>query len=136
MRVQYKDKIWDKHEIQSRMTGSNPEFVKHAVLAIYARQTDAEKSRVETIERNGIGFSGTDGKAMSNTARRLMKYNRWRNEASCAVGARRMRKYWRQLLEEIASKEGAVVLDKKAAPTNDDLSQIMEFETEERGVWG
>jgi hypothetical protein len=80
-------------------------------LVIYARQTADEQATQATKHHNSVGFNGTDGGWLSRIAQKYLRYGRWYNEAQRVKVARALKKYHRQLLEEIAAKPGAVVLD-------------------------
>lgn len=54
-------KTWNKEEIESLLEAKD-EAILRAVVAIYKKQTDDEKDRKHTIDKNGIGFTGCDGR--------------------------------------------------------------------------
>lgn len=128
MRVQIGDQIWDKARVQSNLSSQKPEFVARALLVIYARQTTDEQFSLATKHVNARGFNSVDAAWLSRTAERYKKWGRWRNAQSCARVAGALRKYWRQLLDEIASKEGAVVLDKAEPEIHPD--DVLDWEAE------
>lgn len=84
-------------------------IVGRALVHIYSRQTDLEKSANDTIVHNGVGFTGTDGHSGCLTAKAYIKnktlqdwqLRKWlkRNRH----GISRITKYHRQL-NEIAMK--------------------------------
>jgi hypothetical protein len=66
------------------------------LLAIYNRQTAEEKSVGDTVEENGIGFTGADGEILSSLA------EQYRSRGSLSVKQmailkKKMPKYWRQI---------------------------------------
>ena len=79
-------------------------WLYRAILAIYDRQNDAEKSSDKTIEDNSIGFSGVDAKILSQFAKDLKKYStllQWKKD----VARRKMVKYSHQLYNIAKAKE-------------------------------
>ena len=103
------------------------EALEKAILTINARQTADERATLATRHENGRGWSARDASFGGSLAQWI---ERGRSEFGRAPGhslsraqkegGRRMvRKYWRQLLEEIASKGGTVDYgkpQKKSAP--------------------
>lgn len=53
--------IYTKEQIRA-MLESNPKAVERAMLALYRRQTDAERQSQRTVVLNGVGFSGADAR--------------------------------------------------------------------------
>ena len=53
---------------------NNGEWAKRALLRIYENQTEAEKVTGETVEDNGIGFTGCDANILTSFAEGLKKY--------------------------------------------------------------
>ena len=90
-------RIWDKRAIQELLRVSD-KAVERAILAIYARQTEDERREGGTKQRNGVGFSGNDGKWLSLTAVDLQHgwhipvHSMWRIR-------KHVMRYWRQLAE-------------------------------------
>lgn len=115
MQVQLNDRIWNKDVIQSTLTADNPQFVARALMAIYARQTTDEQQTRDTKHVNARGFNSRDAGWLSKIAEKWKRYERWYDDAQCDRVGRALRKYHRQLLEEIANKPGAVVLDARHA---------------------
>lgn len=79
-------------------------WLYRAIIAIYERQTDHEKSELTTKEDNGIGFNGVDAFLMSKYAEDLGKWGRLTpNQRKWA--RRKMPKYALQLVK-IARERG------------------------------
>lgn len=92
--------IIDKAYIQS-LIETNDKAVVRGLMAIYSRQTEAEKNVQATVENNGIGFNGTDGEILTSFAK-------WYSEKGfltpkqISIARSKMKKYWKQLLQEAA----------------------------------
>jgi hypothetical protein len=92
------------------------EFVQHVVgracVALFKRQTEAEQATNDTNVLNYEGFSGSDARQGSLTAKYYLKHNRleewmvdqWTKEWR---GRPRLVKYWKQLNEAAKEKEKA-----------------------------
>ena len=105
--MQAETKIWDKGMVQALIVASDKALSK-ALWNIFQRQTAAEQSALQTIEHNGRGFTGHDAKFLSDVARRLPAYSFHMTPRQVAKVRPMMRKYWRQLLEDIETKGGSV----------------------------
>lgn len=75
-----------------------------AILAIYKRQTEDEKSDGATRYDNGVGFSGVDSFILTSFAEQLLAAQRvnapfWLSSKQKEIARRKMVKYARQLLE-------------------------------------
>jgi hypothetical protein len=82
-------------------------WLYRAILAIYDRQTDREKNAGDTIEDNGIGFNGCDGRRMSKIAEDLKKYGTllpYKKD----LARNRMLKYTSQLLKIAKEKSHGI----------------------------
>lgn len=85
------------------LVNTNDRAVERAILAIYSRQTEDERSDASTKHSNGVGFSGTDAGLGSY-------YASWINSGKRLTGkhlvkARLMAlKYTRQLVEIATEK--------------------------------
>ncbi len=93
-------RVWDKEAVQSLIATSDKALAR-ALWLIFQRQTAAEQSALQTIEHNGRGFTGTDAEFLSDVARKLPRYNNRMTVRQIAKVRPKMKKYWRQLLEEI-----------------------------------
>jgi hypothetical protein len=98
---------WDKAKIHA-LLDSNDRALVQALYRIHARQTTEERSALRTIEHNQRGFTGIDAEFLSGIAERLPKYGDRLTPRQLPHVRKKMRKYWRQLLEEIAAKGGSV----------------------------
>lgn len=73
-------------------------WLYRAILAIYDQQTDREKNACDTIEDNGVGFNGCDGRRMSQLAEKLKKNNSLQQYEK-DIARNRILKYSGQLLK-------------------------------------
>lgn len=64
-------KVWDKTSVLTLLDRSD-KAVLRAIVAIYQRQTRAEREGRGTIERNGMGFGAYDGEYLSTVAEKLL----------------------------------------------------------------
>ena len=94
-------KIWPENEIVDLIKRSDF-AVERAILALYNRQTEREKSQEVTIYSNNIGFNAFDAKRGSYYASWLSKGKRL---TGAHLGrAREMSIKYRRQLAEIANK--------------------------------
>ena len=111
-----KQAIVTRESIQAMLENPNPEYVKQvvgrALVAIFNNQTESEKSSNGTVELNGIGFSGADGRSGVLTAKSYLK-NRtlqdWQVERWTKPGKNgfaRLTKYAKQLNAIAEMKKG------------------------------
>lgn len=126
--------VWTYSKLVALLEGNNA-ALERAILAIEARQTPDERGAGITRHENGRGWNQRDASFGGSLAQWIEKGLRPRQEGgfgkapgTCLTprqreGALRMvRKYWRQLLEEIANKGGEV--DYKApAPKREAATQ-------------
>lgn len=110
--VVYQGKTWDKGAIHALLDESDA-AVARALMTIYSRQTADEQSSETTKHHNGVGFTARDAAWLSDIAKKWQRYGRWASERQCNAVRRAIKKYWRQLLAEIAEK----------AETEDDTTQ-------------
>lgn len=92
---------------------SNDRAVYRAILLIYARQTDGEKTTMSTLVDNGIGFSGCDAELLSSYATQIQSRG-WLTSNQLPYARRKIRKYWKQLwqlAEEKTAKAPPVQLE-------------------------
>ena len=105
-----------KESLTQMIQAANPEkqamIVGRACLALFKRQTDAERATNSTNTENSIGFTGADARSGSLTAKTFLKNNTllpWQVERWLKVdrrGTMRIAKYWKQL-DEAARKKAA-----------------------------
>jgi hypothetical protein len=100
-------KIWNKESIQL-LIDKNDKAVYHAMLRIYARQTRDEQENAETRDYNTVGFTGVDGYIMSKYVEGYKKYGRL-TEKQMVVARKKMKKYWRQLLDDMKHENPQVL---------------------------
>lgn len=65
-------KTWDKESIRQGLENSD-KWVEKAILAIYDRQTEDEKSTKDTRYYNGVGFNAADASRLSYYATYIQK---------------------------------------------------------------
>lgn len=101
------DKVWNKASIVELLMQSDAAVVR-ALKTIYARQTATEQACLSTVEHNGRGFTGVDAQVLSDIAQRLPRYNDRMTPRQMNLVRNKIKKYWRQLLEEVELKGGKV----------------------------
>jgi len=86
--------------------------VCRAVVAIYRRQTQEEKSMEGTLARNGVGFNSADAYPLTRLAKQLLHSGPEAVPAFQILGAReRILKYAGQLLEIAQEREAEKLLN-------------------------
>lgn len=108
--VLYKGRIWDESAVKELIDRSD-EAVARALQTVYANQTADEQEVLETKHHNGVGFTGRDANFLSDVAQKYQRWGRWASVRQCNAVRRSIKKYWRQLLAEIGTREGAVVIN-------------------------
>lgn len=99
--------------IQAASPEKQAQIVGRACVVLFKRQTDAERATNTTNTENSIGFTGSDAKSGSLTAKTFMKHKTlqaWQVERWLKVdrrGTMRIAKYWRQLDEAAREKAAA-----------------------------
>ena len=88
-------KIWKKEEIKE-MLQTNDNAVLRGIVVIYSLQTEDEKKAGETIEHNGVGFSGFDAEFMSSLAKFILSRG-YLTDKQLEYGRRKIMKYAGQL---------------------------------------
>lgn len=58
---------WNKENIKAKLA-TDDRWLLRGLVAIYNKQTDAEKSAGLTAEDNGIGFNGVDAEILTSIA--------------------------------------------------------------------
>lgn len=112
--MEQQQKMWDETAIVSLLMASKAACAR-AVLALYARQTEDERSEGATRHSNGRGFSAYDAEFMTSIAKALPRYNMNLTDKQLARCRKILPRYRRQLLE-IAQEKGAPVKTKGKAP--------------------
>lgn len=123
LRVLLNDKVWDKAAVHA-LLDTNPKAVGRALMTVYGNQTRDEQASEQTKHHNGIGFTGRDAKPMTDIAKKWQRYGRWASEKQLSYVRNTMKKYHRQILEEIATKPGAVVLSRKERVVEPTAQQV------------
>jgi hypothetical protein len=88
---------WSKDSIQA-LIDTNDRAVMRALLVLYSRQTEAEQATESTREHNGRGFSAFDAEILSSFAVQV-KSRGTLTPRQLEVARKRVRSYWKQLLE-------------------------------------
>jgi hypothetical protein len=91
------NKVWTKAEILDKIE-NNQQWLERAILAIYARQTADEQNLAETRYFNQVGFSAADARYFTYVAGWL-KSGRSLSGHYVEKSRKRIKKYWRQLVE-------------------------------------
>jgi sulfite reductase beta subunit-like hemoprotein len=134
---------WTKERLVSLLDSSDL-AVARALSTIFARQTPDEQDTLRTKHSNGRGFSSADAEILSDIAQKLPRYNNRMTPRQTAFVRGRVKRYWRQLLEEIEAKGQPVVWpgrSKTVAPSADDLEERLaaelarNAEPAEEGAW-
>jgi len=120
---------WTKERIIDLLDGSEVAVVR-GLQAIFARQTADEQSDGTTRHRNARGFAANDAEVLSDIAKKLPRYNNRMTPRQTAFVRTRLKRYWRQLLEEVELAGKPVVWPGKAkAPVAD------KHDPEAEGAW-
>jgi hypothetical protein len=97
----------DVETIRDKIT-SDPRWVERAILALYRRQTAYEQRTLRTKDKNGRGFSKSDGHLMGSYARWLLS-GKHLDEEHLKKAYVIMKKYARQLVLIVREKETAAM---------------------------
>lgn len=95
---------YTKEFIQEKLT-SNPKWIERGLIVLYNRQTEDEKQSSETKWDNGKGFSGSDSKYLSYCSKWVLS-GRSLSGVHLEKCGKKMRKYWKQIKEEIEMRQG------------------------------
>ena len=87
-------KIWKKEEIKTMLQTNDNAVLE--IVVIYSLQTEDEKKAGETIEHNGVGFSGVDAEFMSSLAKFILNRG-YLTDKQLEYGRRKIMKYAGQL---------------------------------------
>ena len=102
-------KMWNKERIH-HLLDTRPEAVTRALLAIYALQTESEKSTKHTKDANNVGFSAFDAEFLSDLAIKVQRgWSLTPKQMACAKN--KMKRYHRQLVEIANAKEEAKAVE-------------------------
>lgn len=103
---------YSKESIQFLLL-TKPKALARAIIAIYKRQTVTEQSVGVTICDNGVGFTGADSYILSSFAVQIKKGHQL-TPKQAATAAKRMPKYWKQLIQ-IAEANDVIRQNRKLA---------------------
>jgi hypothetical protein len=95
-------KVWTKADVQ-QLIATRDVAVARALMVVYANQTEAEKVVGDTVAHNGVGFTGTDGAFLTSCAKFYEKAG-FLTEKQLAIARNKMKKYWRQILDDMKSR--------------------------------
>jgi len=97
---------WNKEQILAVL--ENPDYrtgtlenryiIYRMLQSMYNRQTVDEQNAEFTLHHNNIGFNGPDSRLLSSIASESKRYNNLTIRQAFLV-AKKMKKYWRQLVE-------------------------------------
>ncbi len=90
-------KTYTKAQIVENLT-TNDKWLYHGILAIYAGQTQEEKHSGQTVEDNGIGFSGVDAFILTSYAEQI-KVRGFLTPKQIELARKKMTKYAGQLMK-------------------------------------
>lgn len=88
-------KVWTVEEIRENILTKEAWTIR-GLIAIYNYQTQAEKQIRDTVEWNGVGFNGVDGRLMSSMAEFYLSRN-YLSEKQLYLVRKRLVKYAGQL---------------------------------------
>lgn len=91
-----------KEFIQEKLS-TDARWIERALVVLHDRQTADEQSNRTTSKDNGVGFNGTDAAYLSYCAEWVKRGNHLSGNHVEKCG-KRVKKYWRQILEEIELK--------------------------------
>ena len=94
---------WNKDTLKA-LLDTNDKAVCRALLLLHARQTADEQAVQHTKYVNNRGFSGSDAPILSSLAV-WYKSKGWLSPKQMTIARRKVKKYTRQLLEEVAAKQ-------------------------------
>jgi len=87
----------EKQEFIQGKLRTDQKWALRALEVIYARQTAQEKASDQTIEDNGVGFSGVDAELLSSFAKQYQERG-FLTLKQMEYLHRKIIKYWRQIL--------------------------------------
>lgn len=94
---------WNKEKIKELLE-TRDDAVVRGMLRIYDLQTDSEKSIMDTVENNGVGFNGVDGYILSSFVE-FYKKTGFITPKQMKLARKKMLKYSGQLLKIIEKKD-------------------------------
>lgn len=94
---------WTKDQIREKLK-TDDRWLIRGLMAIYAGQTQEEKSIGATKEDNGIGFNGCDAEILTSFAQGFIMYGRL-TPKQLAITRNKMVKYAGQLVKLAKAKQ-------------------------------
>jgi hypothetical protein len=93
----------EEKEFVKEKLATDQRWALKALIEIFNFQTLAEQKSKNTIDYNGVGFTGTDGRILSSLAQQFKKKRRL-SEKQMDILYQKMPKYWGQIIK-ISNKE-------------------------------
>ena len=93
---------WTKESVRELLE-TRDDAVIRGMIRIYDLQTDGEKSVMDTVEHNGVGFNGVDGHILSSFVEFYNKTG-FITPKQMKLARKKMLKYSGQLLKIIEKK--------------------------------
>lgn len=106
--------MWNKDAVKSLLS-SNDAAVERAVVALWKKQTEAEKSIHATTDANGVGFNALDADLLSSFAERISLKKLPLTEKQMVWARKKIMKYASQLAAIANANEAAKSVEKVAA---------------------
>jgi len=75
-----------------------------ALLRIFEFQTLDEQKSKDTIDHNGVGFTGTDGRILTSLAQQFKK-KKYLSDKQMDIVFKKMPKYWGQIVKVSDEKQ-------------------------------
>lgn len=95
--------MFTKEEIKEKLA-TDLQWMERGVIVLYQRQTRDEQSALQTMDANGVGFSGTDGRYLSWVAQYLLRGGHLSRHHVDKV-AHKLPKYWKQIMTIIEEND-------------------------------
>lgn len=90
---------------------TNADWAKRALIRIYENQTEAEKASAETVENNGVGFTGCDANILTSFAEGLKKHGNL-TVKQMALLHKKIGKYAKQIYEMTDDEKLVSIMEK------------------------
>lgn len=97
--------------VKSKLSTDKTWATKALVRIYKENQTESEQIKEETIEDNGIGFTGTDAKFLSSLADQFIAKG-FLSDKQMGHVFNKMPKYWRQVMEMSDKEKLKLMLEK------------------------
>lgn len=118
-----------KESIQELLE-TNDKAVGRALSALLTRQTASEQAMEDTIEHNGVGFTGVDGEFFTSLAKQFNRKGFLSPKQITAArkkdkrGVSKVGKYWRQLIEIAEEKQKIVQVEDSGNQAERELAEF------------